>query len=293
MPRTLKSLIKLLPSPPHPLFGKRAHPIALPENVACFERHSASDLNRPRRGRALHHRFVLIFALETGASMRIDDQVVSLKEGHGVLVLPFQFHDYSDAQREELKWLFITFDMVDDGSLQGLRHRAFALTPQMLQIAAWLVSSFLKTGSSADEITTLLLALLLSHIRRAAPAAPRKLAVASPTMPGLVKHVNEFLENKTCQPSVKEIANSLGISSSHLRARFRQSCGVSLGKHMRRQRLEKARGLLRLSARRVSEIAEECGFSSVYTFSRAFHSAYGVAPLEYRKGAHINLHAKK
>jgi transcriptional regulator GlxA family with amidase domain len=99
--------------------------------------------------------------------------------------------------------------------------------------------------------------------------------------------VNELAENRALPPGVKEMAAALGISASHLRTRFRESCGVTIGKHVRRLRLEKARGLLRLSTRRVSEIAEMCGFSSVYPFSRAFHAAYSVAPLEYRKGAHI------
>jgi AraC-like DNA-binding protein len=42
--------------------------------------------------------------------------------------------------------------------------------------------------------------------------------------------------------------------------------------------------MLRLSQNRVSEIAELCGFSSIYSFSRAFRSAYGVPPLAYRHG---------
>jgi transcriptional regulator GlxA family with amidase domain len=87
--------------------------------------------------------------------------------------------------------------------------------------------------------------------------------------------------------SVKQMAAALGISSSHLRARFRVSCGVSIGRHLRQLRLQKACGLLRLSQSRVTEIAEQCGFSSIYSFSRAFHSAYGMSPLGYRHGGKI------
>jgi transcriptional regulator GlxA family with amidase domain len=96
--------------------------------------------------------------------------------------------------------------------------------------------------------------------------------------------VNQLAQSKDEPLSVKEIARSLGISSSHLRARFRASCGVSLGRHLRRLRLEKACGLLRLSQRRVTEIAELCSFTSIYSFSRAFHTAYGVSPMAYRHG---------
>jgi transcriptional regulator GlxA family with amidase domain len=96
--------------------------------------------------------------------------------------------------------------------------------------------------------------------------------------------VNQLAQSRDEPLSVKHIARALGISASHLRARFRASCGVSLGRHLRRLRLEKACGLLRLSQRRVTEIAELCSFTSIYSFSRAFHTAYGVSPMAYRHG---------
>jgi AraC-like DNA-binding protein len=307
----LEKLAALLPSPAHPLSGKRAAALTLPDNIACFCRRTASALNHPQHGRALHHRFVLMLALRTGATVRVDDTCIPLREGRGLLVFPFQFHDYMDARRETLLWLFVTFDMVNDGSLEAVRYQPFDLTPDMARIAADLVAVYLKTGAAADDLTTLLLALLLEHVKRPRAGARRRgqgpaagaaagaagagaagagvagAGVRAPGGPGLMTKVNELAEKRALPPSVKEMAAALGISASHLRTRFRESCGVTIGRHVRWLRLEKARGLLRLSTRRVSEIAEMGGFSSVYTFSRAFHAAYGVAPLEYRKGARI------
>ena len=57
---------------------------------------------------------------------------------------------------------------------------------------------------------------------------------------------------------------------------------MSIGRHLRQLRLEQACGLLRLGPQRVSEVAEQCGFASIYSFSRAFRLAYGVSPLAYR-----------
>jgi AraC-like DNA-binding protein len=94
--------------------------------------------------------------------------------------------------------------------------------------------------------------------------------------------INQIAQRTGAPPSIKELARALGISSSHLRARFRASCGVSIGRHLRRLRLEQACGLLRLGPQRVSEIAEQCGFGSIYSFSRAFRLAYGISPLAFR-----------
>jgi AraC-like DNA-binding protein len=277
---SLEKLANLLPSPLRPLHGRRVAPLALPDNIVCFCRRSATDLNRPQRGRALHHRFVLILALETSVTVAVDDRAIRLNPNEGLLVLPFQFHDYIEPEREELRWLFITFDMIDVAPLQPLRFRPFVVTPVVRQTCGELVEAYLTRGEG--DLTSLLLAVLLQRIRQAEPILRRH--IKPPAAPGLIMQVNQLAQSKDEPLSVKEIARSLGISSSHLRARFRASCGVSLGRHLRRLRLEKACGLLRLSQRRVTEIAELCSFTSIYSFSRAFHTAYGVSPMAYRHG---------
>ena len=277
---SLDKLSNLLPSPLRPLHGKRAAPLALPDNIICFCRRTATDLNRPQRGRALHHRFVLILALETAVTVAVDDRAIRLGANEGLLVLPFQFHDYIEPEREELRWLFVTFETVDAAPLQALRFRPFVVTPLVRQTASELVEAYLTRGEG--DLTSLLLAVLLQRIRQAEPILKRSQKAAA--APGLIMQVNQLAMGNEQPLSAKEIARSLGISPSHLRARFRASCGVSLGRHLRRLRLEKACGLLRLSQRRVTEVAELCSFSSIYSFSRAFHSAYGVSPMAYRHG---------
>lgn len=277
---SLEKLANLLPSPLRPLHGRRVAPLALPDNIVCFCRRSATDLNRPQRGRALHHRFVLILALETAVTVAVDDRAIRLNANEGLLVLPFQFHDYIQPTREELRWLFVTFDMIDAAPLQVLRFRPFVITQVVRQTCAELVEAYLTRGEG--DLSSLLLSVLLQRIRQAEPILRRH--HKPPVAPGLIMQVNQLAQNKDEPLSVKEIARSLGISASHLRARFRASCGVSLGRHLRRLRLEKACGLLRLSQRRVTEIAELCSFTSIYSFSRAFHTAYGVSPMAYRHG---------
>jgi AraC-like DNA-binding protein len=277
---SLERLVALLPSPLRPLHGRRATPLPLPDNIICFRRVCAADLNRPQRGRALHHRYVLIMALATGATVCVDDRAIRLHAGEGLLVFPFQFHDYMDPERQELSWLFVTFEMTDASELLPLRFRPFVITPTLRQLAGELVTAYLSPGEA--DLTTLLLTLLLARARQAEPARRRNHLPSG--APGLIPQVNQLAMRKDEPLSVKEIARALGISVSHLRARFRASCGVSLGRHLRRLRLERACGLLRLSQRRVSEVGEVCGFSSIYSFSRAFHAAYGVSPLAYRRG---------
>ena len=276
----LEHLAADLPQPPHQLLGRRPGPLVLPDNIVCFQRRSAAELNRPRRGRALHHRFVLIIALQATVSVCVDDRVIRLGAGEGLLIFPFQFHHYVDAGQKDLLWIFITFDLADAEPLKALLYRPFVFTPEARVLATELIAAYGKEGRMS-ELPALLLALLLVRLRRQEPAQPRKAAPIAE--PGMVMQVNQLAHQSNRPLGIKEIAAVLGISQSHLRARFRASCGVSIGRHLRRLRLERASGLLRLTPNRVSEIAEQCGFNSIYSFSRAFHTAYGQPPVAYRQ----------
>ena len=280
---SLATWVRRLPQPPplDTLMGRRPGSVLMPDNIVCFQRRQATDLNRPRRGRALHHRCVLIIALKTGAKVSVDDRIVPLHPGEGLLLLPFQFHHYLDAQRQALMWLFITFDVPDATALEPLRFRPFRIDAPLRSLTTDLLRAYQQEGRDS-EYPVLLLGLLLARLRRLErpqPASPS----SSPEAPGLMMRVNQLAQKSNEPLEIREISRRLGISVSHLRARFRASCGVSVGRHLRHLRLERACGLLRLSTHRVTEISELCGFSSIYHFSRAFRTAYGISPLEYRR----------
>lgn len=278
---SLERVASSLPHPTHPLLGRRPGPLVLPDNIVCFQRRAAAELNRPQRGRALHHRFVLILALHgRGVSVCVDDRIIRLNPGEGLLVLPFQFHHYLDAGRKDLFWIFITFDLADAEPLKAMQYQPFRLSPAARTLAAELIAAYQQEGRMS-ELPPLLLALLLARLRRQRPAPRRKAGPVGAT--GLVMKVNQLTHRAHERHPLKEIARTLGISQSHLRARFRASCGVSIGRHLRRLRLERACGLLRMTPNRVTEIAEQCGFNSIYSFSRAFRATFGESPVAYRQ----------
>ena len=49
--------------------------------------------------------------------------------------------------------------------------------------------------------------------------------------------------------------------------------------------LDRAATLLVRSNYSVAEIAQMCGFSDMFHFSRRFHAHFGVPPSDYRRGA--------
>jgi len=278
----LESLARMLPLPLRPLHGQHASDLVMPDSIVCFYHRSAKEMNRPPDGRALHHRYVLILALETSVTVCVDDHAIRLEAGEGLLVLPFQFHNYIEPAQDKITWMFVTFEMADGRSMEPLRFRIFKLSLEIRQLVSQLLNAYLTPKQ--EEFTILTFALLLLRIRQSNLMHSDR---NEQTAPDLLMQLNQLAQANGKMASVKEMAHSIGISASHLRARFRASCNVSLGRHLRRLRLEKARSLLLFSSHRVSDIAEQCGFNSIFSFSRSFRAAYGIPPLAYRQSGQI------
>jgi AraC-like DNA-binding protein len=281
---SLERLVRQLPLPPRPLHGQHATDLPMPDSIVCFYHRSANEMNRPAEGRALHHRHVLILALETSVTVCVDDHAIRLNAGEGLLVLPFQFHNYIEPAQDKITWMFVTFEMADGRSLELLRFRIFALSPLLRQLMMELLRAYMTPNQ--EDLTVVIFSLLLIRIRQT-DLLHRDHEVTR-DVPDLLIKINQLTQGHGEMPSVKQMARGIGISASHLRARFRASCGVSLGRHLRRLRLEKARSLLLFSSCRVSDIAEQCGFNSIFSFSRSFRTAFGVAPLAYRNTGRLH-----
>ncbi|CAM3012118.1 helix-turn-helix transcriptional regulator [Rariglobus hedericola] len=276
---SLATSTRRLPSPDSPLHGQRRPAPTLPENIICFQRRSGTELNRPHTGRAMHHRHVLIVPLRGNAVVCADDRELPLEPGKGLVILPYQYHHYAHADKN-LHWLFITFEYAQGVVMEPLRNLTF---PVDTELAGQLDTLLRAQRNLADEgLPELRLALLLAQLTpppgRSAPASR-----PSATIELQVNHAAQKL--RPAAPTIRELAAELGMSPSNLRTRFRASCGVSLGKHMRELRLERACGLLRMTSARISEISEQCGFSSLFSFSRTFRTRHGMSPRAYRAKA--------
>jgi len=83
--------------------------------------------------------------------------------------------------------------------------------------------------------------------------------------------------------SVDKIAKGIGYSKRMLQSRAHKALGVPLGDEVRRMMLSSAAELLANTDRPVSDIAAECGFTSVSHLSLRFKKEYGLTPLGFRK----------
>lgn len=98
-----------------------------------------------------------------------------------------------------------------------------------------------------------------------------------------VRQAQDYLRAHLTEPfRAQDLADAVGLSSSHLTAVFRQSTGTSPLQYLTLNRMARARELLTLTDLTVHEIATAVGYSDAYYFSRVFRRIHATTASDYR-----------
>ncbi|MCU1231886.1 MAG: hypothetical protein JWO97_4770 [Acidobacteria bacterium] len=83
--------------------------------------------------------------------------------------------------------------------------------------------------------------------------------------------------------SIADVAAEACLSPFHFHRAFTSYFGETPHRYLTRLRLERARALLRGTARSVSDVARDCGFESPGSFTTLFTKRFGVPPARFRR----------
>lgn len=83
-------------------------------------------------------------------------------------------------------------------------------------------------------------------------------------------------------PSIKSIAATLGLSTTHFYRVFREHTGLSPYQYHLQLRIERAKQMLRGTSLSIKEIANALAFESPFHFSNAFKRKTGMSPSQWR-----------
>lgn len=97
----------------------------------------------------------------------------------------------------------------------------------------------------------------------------------SPTISYVQTHISD------CNITNEFLAQKMGISEVYLRKLFTSHLGITPKQYILDLRIKTAERLLISTTKTVTEISEECGFSSVYHFCRIFKQKTSFTPTEY------------
>jgi AraC family transcriptional regulator len=100
--------------------------------------------------------------------------------------------------------------------------------------------------------------------------------------PARLRRIKEFVHAKMeDELTLIEMAQSVELSPAHFSRMFRRSTGETPHQFVLRNRIERAKTMLRASEARILDVALACGFKTQQHFARVFRHVCGVSPKEY------------
>jgi len=234
-----------------------------------------------------HQRFVLKLHIAGESTGYIEEKFLRFRPGEGILIFPFQIHRIASVPTPggQLRVLAnFTLSPEDQAMLMPLRDRIFTIDDELVAAIGKLVTlSAEGSAGGGDHEAVACLSSMLVALREKVLREPAVAAAPGEASPGagLFECIRD--RYRTGMP-VKELAARLGVSEGSVRRRFLRETGKSPGRTMRELRLKEAAELLRTTREPVREIGERCGFSTPFSFSRAFRNRFGVSPRAFRNG---------
>jgi AraC family transcriptional regulator len=170
------------------------------------------------------------------------------------------------------------------GEVELRPSRKFAdprLSAMVAAVHAEMIAGFPSGRLFLDSVEqAMAITLVNGHAVRHRPVQIYRGGLGSARLRRIKELVHEKMENDL---SLEDMAQSVGLSTAHFARMFRKSTGETPHQFVLRQRLERAKAMLRVPDARVLDIAIACGFKTQQHFAQVFRDVCGVRPTEFRQ----------
>ena len=181
------------------------------------------------------------------------------------------------------------------GEVELRPSRKFAdarLSAMVAAVQAEMVAGFPSGRLFLDSVEqAMAVALVNGHAVRHRPVQISRGGLGPARLRRITEFVDAKMENEL---SLDEMAESVGLSTAHFARMFRKSTGETPHQFVLRQRLDRAKAMLRAPDARVLDVAVACGFKTQQHFAQVFRDVFRVSPTEYRQdlvGSQAELHS--
>ena len=250
-------------------------------------------------GRHLHRNWFELTILTHGsATVLTNDVPVHLREGDIYLSYPAEFHEIVAEGDSVLHFDFCSFHTVHPDRLADLEEimqrfpaaEERILHSDKLRIPVREMLAQLQAPRETPYREEMLGALLLQiyillvrHFKNISPVSPVYSATQAQQFCFSVMHyIDTHIYTMKTPGELAEVTNYNYSYLSHL---FHTVTAQTLSEYFQRRRLETAAGLLRENDLQITQISQMLQYSSVYAFSKAFRTRYGLSPRAYRDSA--------
>jgi AraC-like DNA-binding protein len=155
----------------------------------------------------------------------------------------------------------------------------------MFGLAQALTGAMEQPGEGTAIFADCIALAFFAHIVRAYGSIPAGRQIASGGLASWqLQRARDFMNaNLAGDPSIAEVANECRLSTSYFARAFKQATGMPPYRWLTKQRVERAKELLRDPRRELADIAQLCGFVDQSHFTRIFSRSEGHSPGRWRR----------
>ncbi len=219
---------------------------------------------------------------------------VPVEKGDIYLSLPCESHEIASDKEKPLKYDFFAFLCVQREMLEELQNIAenyYAPNTRVFhseRIRALVSTAVAELDGnkkySKELLECIFREIMIYVIRSFSKIKPEKYSENVTAAEVLCYKLMNYIDTHIySQKNLCELSDFTDYSYGYLSSLFKKTTGNSLVGYFRERKLEAARILITENRLKITEISEMLGYSSVYSFSKAFTKRYGISPREYRK----------
>lgn len=254
------------------------------------------------RGQHTHTFFELVYVVDGRGQQQINELTFDYQPGNLFLVAPNDSHVFKITEASQfffirLNNVFVQSSKKDKELIQRLE--------QILQAARHDPGCILKTDEDREAVTQLMQMLIREHLRKdlyhkeltmqlvntllviiarnIADAYPKEINEASEEkMLDVLQHIqaNIYYPEKL---RAEAISKQFGISATYLGRYFKKHSGETLQQYILNYKLKLIENRLLHGSMRISEIANEFGFTDQSHLNRIFKKYRGINPSEFKR----------
>ena len=239
-----------------------------------------------------HDYFQMYYCLEGEALFFLDGAELPLVKNDCLIIRPFQIHELYPISSGHLRIIDTKFYIHESDLYQSILE-----VPSVVPIAEngfrelqqGLRGEWASGAPYSKIMATLLfeqcLYLCLRHGSTFSTDAPfyHDLEHTISRLSGLEQKIAEYIaEHYWENITLDHLAHDLRYSKNYLCKVFKAAAGITISEYVNFLKIRKAYDLVCYSDQKLTEIAVNCGFSSIHYFSRIFHKYVGMAPSQVR-----------
>lgn len=239
-----------------------------------------------------HDFFQMYYCIAGRGTMLLGDKNVVLEKDTCLLIWPDQVHELYPIKSGQFRTIDTKFYVHDDTIKEAIFRAPQLITianPSFRDLQQTMRNEWVTGALFAKEMAQVLFeqSILLflrnnTHVS-AQPPFYRTLQDRTEKLSGMEKTLADYLSAHFLEDlTLDQISEDLRYSKNYLCKIFKKASGYTINEYINCLRISKAYDLVCCTNNRLTEIATQCGFSSIHYFSRTFHRIVGMAPTQAR-----------